>query len=80
MTIELKPEHQRIVEQAVKSGRYGSVDEFLDEAFTGWRAKDNQPLFNKEKAQAAAARIRELRKGVSLGGLKIRDLINEGRP
>jgi hypothetical protein len=29
--------------------------------------------------EEAAAGIRELRKGVTLGGLKIKDLINEGR-
>ena len=28
MTIELKPEHSRIVEDAVQSGHYRSVDEF----------------------------------------------------
>jgi hypothetical protein len=32
-------------------------------------------LFSKR----GSADIREVRKGVSLGGLKIRDLINEGR-
>ena len=36
--------------------------------------------FDKERAQAAGARIRELRKGVTLGGLTIRELIDEGRP
>ena len=30
-------------------------------------------------AKAAAARIRKRRKGVTLGGLAIKDLINEGR-
>jgi Arc/MetJ-type ribon-helix-helix transcriptional regulator len=79
MTIELKPEHQRIVEEAVQSGRYRNVDEFLDEAFAAWRTMDNKPQFHKEKALAAAARIRELRKGVSLGGVTIKDLVNEGR-
>jgi prevent-host-death family protein len=33
-----------------------------------------------EAARAAAARIRERAKTASLGGLKIKDLINEGRP
>ena len=32
-----------------------------------------------EERRAAIARWRELSKGLSLGGLKIRDLINEGR-
>jgi hypothetical protein len=37
------------------------------------------PAFNKERALAAAARIRELRKGVTPGMLTIRELIDEGR-
>ena len=36
--------------------------------------------FDRERGRAAAHRIREMRKGVTLGGLKIKDLINEGRP
>jgi hypothetical protein len=36
-------------------------------------------VFDRARAQAAAARIRELRKGVTLGGLTIRELIDEGR-
>ena len=35
---------------------------------------------DREAARAAAARIKARRKGVTLGGLKIKDLINEGRP
>jgi Arc/MetJ-type ribon-helix-helix transcriptional regulator len=72
MTIELKPEHQRIVEHAVQSGHYRSVDEFLDEAFAAWKTRNNQPKFDREKARAAADRIRELRKGVSLGGSRLK--------
>ena len=37
------------------------------------------PGFDREAARAAAARIRERRKGVRLGGLKIKELIAEGR-
>ena len=33
----------------------------------------------QRRSQAAVARIRELRKGVTLGGLTIRELIDEGR-
>jgi prevent-host-death family protein len=35
--------------------------------------------FNREAARSAAERIRAMSKGVTLGGLKIKDLINEGR-
>ena len=36
-------------------------------------------VFDKERARVAGARIRELCKGVTLGGLTIRQLIDEGR-
>lgn len=35
--------------------------------------------FNLAEARAAAQRIREMSRGVTLRGLKIKDLINEGR-
>ena len=34
---------------------------------------------DRQRAREAAARIREMRRGVTLGGLKIKDLIAEGR-
>jgi prevent-host-death family protein len=34
---------------------------------------------NRAEARAAAQRTREMRKGVTLGGLSLKDLINEGR-
>jgi prevent-host-death family protein len=35
---------------------------------------------DREKARKAADAILEMSKGATLGGLKIKDLINEGRP
>jgi prevent-host-death family protein len=37
------------------------------------------PAFDRDEARAAARRIRERRKGIRLGGLKIKELIAEGR-
>ena len=37
------------------------------------------PAFDREEARVVAARIRERRKGVTLGGLAIKKLIAEGR-
>lgn len=37
-------------------------------------------VFDREKARKAIAKMRRLRRGVKLKGLKIKDLINEGRP
>ena len=38
-----------------------------------------KPKSTVEERKAAIKAIRELRKGVSLGGLKIKDLVSEGR-
>lgn len=38
-----------------------------------------EPGFDREKAKRAAARLLKASKGLSLRGLKIKDLINEGR-
>lgn len=35
--------------------------------------------FDRERGRRAAQRIREMRKGVKLGGVSIRELISEGR-
>jgi prevent-host-death family protein len=35
--------------------------------------------YDRERARGAAARIRARRRGMTLGGIGIRDLINEGR-
>lgn len=37
------------------------------------------PVFDRAKAREAAERLLEIRKGVTLGGLSIKELINEGR-
>ena len=39
-----------------------------------------QPAFDRAEAEAAARRILERSKHLTLGGLRIKDLINEGRP
>ena len=39
-----------------------------------------EPGFDREKARRAVAGILELSKGVTLSGLKIKDLVDEGRP
>jgi prevent-host-death family protein len=36
--------------------------------------------FDRAKARRAAAGLREASRGLTLGGLRIKDLVNEGRP
>jgi len=38
-----------------------------------------EPAFDREKARRAAAGLRKISREVTLGGLKIKDLVNEGR-
>lgn len=38
-----------------------------------------RPALESERARETVERIKEMRKGRSLGGLKIKDLIDEGR-
>jgi prevent-host-death family protein len=37
------------------------------------------PTFDREKARRAAQGLRETSRGATLGGLRIKDLVNEGR-
>jgi hypothetical protein len=80
ITVEIKPEVQaELARQAAAHGRAieGYAASLLEEAIHPASANGN--AFDKERAQAAAARIREQRKGVTIGGLTIRQLIDEGR-
>lgn len=82
ITVNIRPELQaELARQAAAEGRAieAYAASLLEEA-VHLPAGKNRPTFDKERAQAAGARIRELRKGVTLGGLTIRELIDEGRP
>jgi hypothetical protein len=78
VTIDLKPEQERILHDALSQGRFRSLEEALDQAIRSIADvhQDSPPLTPK----AAAEHIRELRKGNVLpAGVTIRDLIDEGR-
>ena len=74
VTVEIPKEMEaRIMAEAQASGV--PLSELVrDLLVSGWQQKDSNHDLVKERAQAAGMRIRELRKGVTLGGL------NEGRP
>jgi plasmid stability protein len=82
ITVDISPEVQaELTRQAAAHGRAieAYAASLLEEAVR-LPADTNRPAFDRERAQAAGARIRELSKGVTLGGLTIRELIDEGRP
>jgi Arc/MetJ-type ribon-helix-helix transcriptional regulator len=79
MSIDLKPETERLVQEEIRSGHFQNIDELIVEGVRAFREKTSmQSLFSNECAAEAVGRLRELRKGVTLGGLKIKDLAHEG--
>jgi hypothetical protein len=87
MTITLKPETERLVQQELQSGHFQNVDEIIVEGVEARRGK--QPISQlkgfrlsggtKTPAQAGED-IRRISRGKRLPpGVTIRDLIDEGR-
>jgi len=78
MTITLTREQEHAIQEAIQSGLVRSVDEFINSAI-GTLSRRNGG-FDKEKARLAGARIRELRKGVTLDlqGMSIREFAHIG--
>ena len=78
MSINLTPEQQDVIEQAIQSGLVRSVDEFIDSALGA--LSRSEKVFDRERARLAGTRIRELRKGVTLdlNGMSIRELAHIG--
>ena len=81
MTINLKPETERLVQEELQNGHFGSVDEMIVEGVQARREGKPLSLEARRKTPAeAVAHIRELREGNRLpAGVTIKDLINEGR-
>ena len=79
ITVDIRPEVQaELARQAAAQGRAieAIAASLLEEAVHVPAA----PTFSRERAREAGERIRKLREGVTLGGLSLRELIDEGRP
>jgi Arc/MetJ-type ribon-helix-helix transcriptional regulator len=57
VTIELKPEHQRMVDLAIRSGVYRNSDEVLDQAFEIIREQLQSEDWMVEQRESVAAHI-----------------------
>lgn len=87
MTIEIrKPEVEQLLREEMLSHHFESADDLISEALLALREKHARGAVSHEKAapvltrsQLAGQRIRELRKGATLGGIPIKELIEEGR-
>jgi Arc/MetJ-type ribon-helix-helix transcriptional regulator len=80
MTITLTPEHESIIQAQLATGQFRSVEEVLDKVLAPLKAQ--APVIGTDDtAKAAAARIRELRKGVTLErpeGMSLREYAHLG--
>ena len=76
MTIQLTPEQERILREALREGRFGSVEEALD---TALQSITSLPAAGHRRTPAeAAARLREQREGNFLPpGITNRGLIDQ---
>lgn len=80
MSIELKPETERLVQEEIQRGHFRSVDELIVQRVNALRerAAIESPASDVSTIVEAVDRFRTLRKGISLGGLRIKDLAHEG--
>ena len=80
MTIHLKPETQRLVQEEIQSGHFHSVDELIVEGVQAWREKNRPPTADAEQRRQAVERALAFarNRAISLGGVSIRELIHEG--
>jgi Arc/MetJ-type ribon-helix-helix transcriptional regulator len=80
-TIRLTPRSEELLQKHLSRGPYRSPEEVIERALETLAQKESLPVHVDPAAKSAAeavADILELRKGVRLGGLKIKDLIHEG--
>jgi Arc/MetJ-type ribon-helix-helix transcriptional regulator len=78
MTITLKPDTERLINEELKRGHYKDAEEVIQRALQTLHATHQVSSSQMHECQEAAAHIRELRNGVTLVGLNIQDLIHEG--
>jgi hypothetical protein len=88
MTFALRPEQEQIVGEAIRAGLIENVDAVVDVGVETIRQRlksnglvDSSLIAGPQEIQAAADRLLRFgeKYGFSLGGLTIKDLVNEGR-
>ena len=77
MTITLQPDQKRAIEDAIRAGAFRSVDEFIETAIA--TLPNYTIAAQPPHAPPRRSRLWELREGLTLGDLSIKELIEEGR-
>jgi Arc/MetJ-type ribon-helix-helix transcriptional regulator len=78
LTLTLGPRGEQLLEAHLRTGRYHSPEEVVTRALESLAENESQAIERKKTTAEAIAHIRQSRKGITLGGLKIKDLIHEG--
>jgi hypothetical protein len=78
LILTLDPHSEQLVVAHLLTGRYHSPEEVVTRALETLAVQEPPVPQRKRTPAEAVAHIRESRKGVTLGGLKIKDLIHEG--
>jgi Arc/MetJ-type ribon-helix-helix transcriptional regulator len=80
-TVRLTPHGEALLQKQLANGSYRSPEEVVERALETLAENSEKSLLGHSKMTPAeaVADIQENRKGVTLGALKIRDLIHEGR-
>jgi hypothetical protein len=82
-TIRLTAQSEKLLKEHLAARPDASAEEIIEralEAFAPQNAEANGDRMGRKRTTAEAiAEMLELRKSQSLGGIKIKDLINEGR-
>jgi Arc/MetJ-type ribon-helix-helix transcriptional regulator len=80
LTLTLDTHGEQLIAAHLRSGLYHSPEEVVTRALETLAEKEQHTAPKGTMTPAEAVdNIRELRKGVTLGGLRISDLINEAR-
>ena len=78
MTINVKPETERLVQEEIRNGHFQTVDDLIVKGVQAWRERSRSGESietSPEARRRAVERIRELSKGVRLerNGLTLRE-------
>jgi len=77
MTSTLQRDQERAIEEAIRAGAFRSVDEFIEAAIATLPVHTIAP--EPSDTPPRRSRLWELREGLALGDLSIKELIEEGR-
>jgi Arc/MetJ-type ribon-helix-helix transcriptional regulator len=79
MTINIKPETEKLVQAEIQSGHFQSVDQLIIEGVHAWREKHQAKMLGSEQRREAVEQALAFarNKAIPLGGVAIKTLIHE---